>query len=242
MALPIRTVATILFMPIAVFVLTACVDDAVGIIPDSEQSPTAVTEAVEETTESTDSPVSTTTATPTKRPQECGVLTGTEAFEQNLDQVPAPFPLELGYADNFWSQQSVTDTFDPCADLSWITLNIDSPAPDAPYQIMFFHQDEFLGVVTEPAFAFAPEVVRVSDQSVEVKFRWALEGEPKEAASGSYLATYTWNAQDNRLEWSGDMPPTVTSAITSAPTPAPPAASAPVISSPMVSEPITSHQ
>lgn len=140
--------------------------------------------------------------------QECANLTGQEALETYIHAVPKPFPPDRDPGENYWSMNSSTDTYDPCAEMSWIVLGIDRATASSPYQVMLFHKGVYVGRATDQAFGFAPvSVERVDDDDIIVTFRYGLEGESNAESSGRVSARYSWDPTLQRLDRYGDVPP-----------------------------------
>lgn len=111
--------------------------------------------------------------------EECAQLNQQDAFLQNVDKVPPAFPDD---PDIVWSQADGS-TYHPCAGLSWITLGIRGTA-SSPFQIMLFHEGEYLGTTLAKAPGLFPDVRRVDDDTLEVTYRYPKEGEANAEASG----------------------------------------------------------
>ena len=140
--------------------------------------------------------------------QKCQNLTGQQALEKHLAQVPRPFPADYDPAENHWSLNSPTDTYDPCAELSWILLKIDRGTASSPHQVMLFHNGVYVTRATDQPFAFEPYRIWLGeDDDVFIEFRYALEGQSTADASGSVTARYSWNEDYQYLDRFGDVPP-----------------------------------
>lgn len=147
-------------------------------------------------------------------PQSCGTLTGRQAAEKWVGQVPT----ENGWAWN--TDYAYVDGYDPCAALSWIVLPIEGGTSSSPYQIMLFHKGEFLGTATAKAYGFSPEITRVDDATLAVTYRFAHPGDTNANPTGRAEATFTWDAAQNKVVMSGQTPDDVRNGGT-APAPAP---------------------
>lgn len=147
---------------------------------------------------------STTSATPTPTPTAtCATTTADEALAIALPQVPPAFD----HMDAPWSPEyASTDTYDQCAALSWIVLPIEMGTVSSPNQILLFHHGEYVGTATEQAYGFWPDVVRVDDATINVTFRWPLDGESNAEASGTSVATFAWDDASGAVVMSGELP------------------------------------
>ena len=132
---------------------------------------------------------------------ECSGLTGEEALAAWGPDVPI-------YNDwPWWLEGADTSTYDECADLSWITLEIEGATASSPVQIMLFHRGEYIGTTASEPIGFYPDVVRVDDATIEVTYTWPKEGEANAEASGSSVSVFTWSETEQRVIHSGEWPP-----------------------------------
>lgn len=84
-----------------------------------------------------------------KQSPECGDQSAKEAFKSNVDAVPV---FDEGGPVLQWNRnwnESAGGNYDPCADLSFITVGIEMPTVSSPSQLMLFHRGEYLGVATK---------------------------------------------------------------------------------------------
>ena len=177
-----------------VFAVAGCSNSTTETTPRADNS----TSIAADTTEVT-SPRST-------EAESCAPLKGKQALEQFVGEVPPPFPDSPPGPENQWSLDSSVEHYDPCAPLSWITLRIDASTVSSPYQIMFFHNGEYVGPATQQAFDYSPAITELGPAMVQVTFRWAQEGEANVNASGVATSMYAWNEQAGRLERQGELP------------------------------------
>lgn len=140
---------------------------------------------------------------------KCANLTGQEALEMYKDTVPPPFPRNTDPVENHWSSNSPTDTYDPCAKLSWIVLKIDGGTASSPHQVLIFRRGHFLTRITEEAFAFEPvEITRIhGDSGISITFRYTLDGESNAESSGRISAGITLDDSEQQITRTGDVPP-----------------------------------
>lgn len=166
-------------------------------------SPTLGTTAspVEETSTTADPGMTQSSESATADSAECTDLTGEQAVQRWVGQVPTHngWPWDTNYAS--------TDGYDPCQPLSWIVLPIEGGTSSSPYQIMLFHQGQYLGTATSEAYGFSPDVQRLDDASIQVTWRWPQEGESNAAASGRTTAQFRWDDARDKVVMTGDVPP-----------------------------------
>ena len=131
---------------------------------------------------------------------ECSSDNDESAYEKAIAQVE-PYP----GLDRPW--RPFDSNFDPCADLSWITVTLEGATASSPYHILLFHNGEYLGTATAKAYGFSPKVNRVDDSEIAVTYRWPKEGEGNAAASGTTQAGFRWDEGAQKVVMSGDVPP-----------------------------------
>lgn len=151
-----------------------------------------------------------TTAASSATPEPSGSCANTsaeQAVNENIDKVGPAFP-KGNVPDAEWVAID-TETYDPCADLSWVTLTIRGGTASSPSQQMLFHDGEYLGTTTQEGIAFSPATVRLSDSAIQVTYRWAKEGESNAGASGRAVSTYSWNPNTESVDHAGEWPPGV---------------------------------
>lgn len=141
--------------------------------------------------------------------RECADMTGQQALESYIHLVPKPFPLNTDPTENNWSMNSPTDTFDPCAEMSWIVLRIDRGTGSSPHQVMLFNKGMYIGRATDQSFGFAPVEVKRESGDIFITFRYTKEGESNAESSGRAIARYSWVEEHGRLERFGELPPGV---------------------------------
>ncbi|MCG7432682.1 LppP/LprE family lipoprotein [Kocuria indica] len=149
-----------------------------------------------------------TTAASSAPPEPSGSCANTsaeQAVNENIDRVGPAFP-KGNVPDAEWVAID-TETYDPCADLSWVTLTIRGGTASSPSQQMLFHDGEYLGTTTQEDIGFSPATVRLSDSAIQVTYRWAKEGESNAGASGRAVSTYSWNPNTESVDHAGEWPP-----------------------------------
>ncbi|MBO3725679.1 LppP/LprE family lipoprotein [Actinomyces bowdenii] len=200
--------------------LTGCQDTAStgGSDPTGAESPSSTSLTREEDgsggltepgsqTDLSDPAAQTDPATPTPQASPaCSGMSGEEALQTWGGQV------EAVKADPMWQwdlEAADTSTYDECAALSWVVLGIHGPTGSSPYQIMLFHHGQYIGVTSDQAIGFAPQVVRIDDGSIEVTYTWTREGESTADASGRSVSVFTWDEASSSVVHSGEWPPAV---------------------------------
>ncbi|BDA63826.1 LppP/LprE family lipoprotein [Actinomyces capricornis] len=172
-----------------------------------EREPGGLTESGDQT-ELSDPATETGSATPSAEDTDsCSGLSGQEALQTWGGQVA---PAKDDDPKWQWDLEAAdTSTYDECAALSWVVLGIHGPTGSSPYQIMLFHQGQYIGVTSDQAFAFAPQVARIDDGSIEVTYTWTREGETTASASGRSVSVFTWDEASGGVVHSGEWPPSV---------------------------------
>ena len=152
---------------------------------------------------STSASPETASAQPTEK---CATMTGAEAVSTWGPQVPTfregdDWQWDLDRAD--------TTTYDPCAALSWVVLEIPRATVSSPVQIMLFHRGQYIGTTSSESIGFPPEVVRLDDAAIQVTYTWTRDGESNAEASGRSVSIFTWDEQTQSVVHSGEWPPGV---------------------------------
>lgn len=130
---------------------------------------------------------------------ECGASGAEAAVSAHLADVP-------GVADpSSWAVED-SDGYDPCADLSWITL-IGGGTGSSPRQQMLFHKGDYLGTTTSKAIGFHPATQRLTDSSIQVTYTYVEGDESNAEARGRAVSTYTWNPDTESIDHAGEWPP-----------------------------------
>ena len=138
--------------------------------------------------------------------EKCATMTGAEAVSTWGPQVPTfregdDWQWDLDRAD--------PNTYDPCAALSWVVLEIPRATVSSPVQIMLFHRGQYIGTTSSESIGFPPEVVRLDDAAIQVTYTWTRGGESNAEASGRSVSIFTWDEQTQSVVHSGEWPPGV---------------------------------
>lgn len=134
----------------------------------------------------------------------CATTSAQQAVDENIGKVPAAFPDGTQNVD--WMVQD-SDNYDPCAELSWVTLVIEGATVSSPYTQMLFHHGEYLGTTTSKAIGFSPSTVRLDDATIQVTYRYVEASESNAEARGRAVSTYTWNPDTESIDHAGEWPP-----------------------------------
>lgn len=151
----------------------------------------------------------TTTATPAPPDEECSALTGQEAVDRWLGDMETHKRSGVEWR---WSANVDATTYDPCAGLSWVSLNIERGTGSSPHAIMLFHQGEFVGPATDLDIWQRHEVRRISEDSIEVTYSYPDDDEFVVDASGRATSTFTWDEAEGKVVRTGELPPAAESA------------------------------
>ena len=134
------------------------------------------------------------TAAPSEAPSDdpapaCADTDAEQALADALPQMPPPFPPDdENMSDVQWdTEHADLEGYDPCAELSWITISIVGGTGSSPSQVALFHAGEFVQAATEKSYGFWPQVTRrrptrsrssTSGRSPEKAMRSAAESRP----------------------------------------------------------------
>lgn len=192
---------------------------------EAPQSSAPATEQVSNEAAQTASASATTSSAPTPIVQEetsaasasstsaeqCGNKSAEQAVADNIHKVPEYFPGDdkspyNNHPGSSWISETNYSDFDACADLSWVLLHTSGASAAIPYQMMLFHKGEYIGTPAKVSFAFAPKVSRISDDQIEVGYRWAESGESNAEAQIRATSTFTYNPSTGGVDHGGQWP------------------------------------
>ncbi len=207
--------------------ISLCAVIALGLCSCSSSQPTAepsatptVTVTATETVKATESPEAQSsqspaaTPSPTSKPSKtsaeptCGTALGASDFEALTRKMPPArdssgtvmgWEWDADYAD--------TDTYDPCAALSWVTYPIEGATGSSPFIIALFHEGKYIGVATRVTFGFFPKVQRINDSTLKVTYTYNRGAESNADASGRAVSTYSWDSGAGKVVHKGNFPP-----------------------------------
>lgn len=166
-------------------------------------TPDSTSETGTDATSASDEP----TGTDATEPDDaCSTFTGEEAAERWVDRLdPVGDPSDPGWQ---WDAESAdTDGYDPCADLSWISISIKGATGSSPRAIMLFHRGDYLGTATDDSVQAPHTVKRLDDATLEVTYRYPKDGEGTATASGEAVSTFTWDPEAEEVVHAGEFPP-----------------------------------
>ena len=152
-------------------------------------------------------PASASPETASAQPTEkCATMTGAEAVSTWGPQVPT------FRSESYWQWDldgADTTTYDACAALSWVVLEIPGNTASSPFQIMLFHRGQYIGTTASKPIGFPPKVVRLDDAAIQVAYTWPRDGESNAEASGRSISIFTWDDRTRSVTHSGEWPPGV---------------------------------
>ena len=150
-------------------------------------------------------PASASPETASAKPTEkCATMTGAEAVSTWGPQVPT------FRSESYWQWDldgADTTTYDACAALSWVVLEIPGNTVSSPFQIMLFHRGQYIGTTASKPIGFPPKVVRLDDAAIQVAYTWPRDGESNAEASGRSISIFTWDDRTRSVTHSGEWPP-----------------------------------
>ena len=150
-------------------------------------------------------PASASPETASAQPTEkCATMTGAEAVSTWGPQVPT------FRSESYWQWDldgADTTTYDACAALSWVVLEIPGNTASSPFQIMLFHRGQYIGTTASKPSGFPPKVVRLDDAAIQVAYTWPRDGESNAEASGRSISIFTWDDRTRSVTHSGEWPP-----------------------------------
>ena len=154
-----------------------------------------------------------TTAAPSETPSDdpapaCADTDAEQALADALPQMPPPFPPDdENMSDVQWdTEHADLEGYDPCAELSWITISIVGGTGSSPSQVALFHAGEFVQAATEKSYGFWPQVTRLAPDSLEVVYFWPKPGEGNAERSGESPMRFTWDDESGSVLVEGDPP------------------------------------
>ena len=139
--------------------------------------------------------------------EKCATMAGAEAVSTWGPQVPT---FREGYDWQWDLDGADTTTYDACAALSWVVLEIPGNTASSPFQIMLFHRGRYIGTTASKPIGFPPKVVRLDDAAIQVTYTWLRDGESNAEASGRSVSIFTWDDRTRSVVHSGEWPPGVT--------------------------------
>lgn len=160
-------------------------------------------------TAAADAPTAAPSETPSDDPAPaCADTDAEQALADALPQMPPPFPPDdENMSDVQWdTEHADLEGYDPCAELSWITISIVGGTGSSPSQVALFHAGEFVQAATEKSYGFWPQVTRLAPDSLEVVYFWPKPGEGNAERSGESPMRFTWDDESGSVFVEGDPP------------------------------------
>ena len=156
--------------------------------PDPTTAPTVSAPA---TTSASAAPSATPSGSATEGAEDaCADLTQEEALAESIDEVPVPDEVEGAK----WDVKSAPiGTYDPCAALSWIIVTVEGGTGTSPFQILLYHDGEFVGTATEEAYGGWAEVTRLGDATIEATYSTPDPDSDDPTARVETPVRFTWD-------------------------------------------------
>ena len=145
-------------------------------------------------------------AQPIAENTDCAQMTGQQALEKYVGEIGLPFPDRPARPENTWSMKSPTDTYDACADLSWIVVELSRGTGSSPRQAMFFHKGVYVGKALEESTGAPLVLERSSDELVRFTIHTSSDRGPTKGLKEIARSVFYWNDETNRLEHYGPLP------------------------------------
>lgn len=171
--------------------------------PSESETPSAEPTVSATPTEEVTSAAPSTDAAAEPAQAECQDLTADGALAAAQAQgllTPGLDEMTLSYATK--------DGFDPCADLSAISIPL-GPTGMSPVELQLFHRGEPLGAAIEEPYPFNPDkIVRLDEGALQVSFLYMKPEDASHAdASGVATSTFTWDEAAGKVVRTGELPP-----------------------------------
>ncbi|MCZ4552685.1 LppP/LprE family lipoprotein [Gordonia rubripertincta] len=88
-----------------------------------------------------------------------------------------------------------------------MTLDTAGGTVSSPYQLLLFHDGEFLGTGTSCNLSYQT-VAATADDRIDVRYRYLVGDEPNADPQGEVYVSYRWNGSG--VDMLGDLPEAVT--------------------------------
>lgn len=160
-------------------------------------------------TAAADAPTAAASEAPSDDPAPaCADTDAEQALADALPQMPPPFPPDdENMSDVQWdTEHADLEGYDPCAELSWITISVVGATGSSPSQVALFHAGEFVQAATEKSYGFWPQVTRLAPDSLEVVYFWPKPGESNAERSGESPMRFTCDDESGSVLVKGDPP------------------------------------
>ncbi len=144
--------------------------------------------------------------TGSSRPEQaCGSSNVNQVVAQHIVEVPEMFA-ESGTATSWTVDSTASESYDACLDLSWVILPLSRGTGSSPYQIMLFHQGQYIGTPSLVSFGFYPIINRISDDAIEVGYKWPVGNQSNAEAQVQTVMTYRYNPNTGGVTATGRWP------------------------------------
>ncbi|PYE14550.1 LppP/LprE lipoprotein [Williamsia limnetica] len=179
---------------IAAAVATGC-----GTADEGNASPaiTTLTETEVSATTITSPPAQDSPATSPLSQATCDV--DTAMIDSAIAQIAPPMP-GSGWVEG----ESNVNT---CASLTYVTLDTQGGTVSSPYQLLLFHDGEFLGTGTACNLSYQT-VAATADDRIDVRYRYITGDEPNADPQGEVYVSYYWNGSG--VDMLGELPEAIT--------------------------------
>lgn len=101
-----------------------------------------------------------------------------------------------------------TSTYDPCAELSWITVPYGETA-DAHHAVMLFHHGSYLTTANRIPIPYEPDIERTESGKLVFTYPYLREGDYPRVPSGRAVSLYSWYEDGRTYRRDGELPPGV---------------------------------
>ncbi|ORM37700.1 hypothetical protein BFL43_03280 [Williamsia sp. 1135] len=123
----------------------------------------------------------------------------TVTIDSAIAQIAPPMP-GVGWVEG----ESNVNT---CASLTYVTLDTEGGTVSSPYQLLLFHDGEFLGTGTSCNLSYQT-VAATTDDRIDVRYRYLVGDEANADPQGEAYVSYHWNGSG--VDMLGELPEAVT--------------------------------
>ncbi|MBA4022155.1 MAG: LppP/LprE family lipoprotein [Gordonia sp.] len=123
----------------------------------------------------------------------------TVTIDSAIAQIAPPMP-GVGWVEG-------DSNVNTCASLTYVTLDTAGGTVSSPYQLLLFHDGEFLGTGTSCNLSYQT-VAATADDRIDVRYRYLVGDEPNADPQGEVYVSYRWNGSG--VDMLGDLPEAVT--------------------------------
>jgi hypothetical protein len=192
-----RVCASVFAASALVAVAAAC--GSSGDVTSTQSTTTIIEAATETSTTATPTPVAESPGTQPVTDQFCEVGGNSVMIDSAIAQIAPPMP-GVGWVPG-------ESNISSCATLTYVTLDTEGATVSSPYQLLFFHEGEFLGTGTSCNLSYQT-VTGASDDQIDVRYRYLVGDEPNADPQGETSVSYRWNGSG--VDMIGELPEAVT--------------------------------